>query len=232
MTDPAYFRLLKDYRRILNQRNVTLRSGRSRREREVWNGELAEKGCALIWKRVELTSTLQRYLNEHASLLEAPFEYVLRYDSSIMRGGATTGNGGGAERPTVQAAFENKLLSLESEELHRGTTLVGPHRDDLSMKMGDKDLRKFGSQGQRRLLAVLLKLSELSHLEEELKEPCVLLLDDVFSEFDEKITQKLQQLLTGSRQVFVTSPVRLEWTGSQEVSVFGVRSGRIVPVAS
>jgi DNA replication and repair protein RecF len=227
MTDSLYIGLLKDYRRILNQRNAALRSQASRRERDAWNRELVEKGCALISKRIALTAVLENHLQEHAAGLKAPFEFALSYDSAIVREGKAVGNGTEKQEAGIQAVFETKLLSLEAEELRRGTTLAGPHRDDLSITMGGKNVRKFGSQGQRRLLAVLLKLSELSHLETELNERCVLLLDDVFSEFDREITAKLQGLLGGDRQVFVTSPVPLDWAESHDVRTFDVRDGGV-----
>ena len=129
----------------------------------------------------------------------------------------------------MQSVFETKLITLEHEELRRGTTLAGPHRDDVSIELSGNDVRKFGSQGQRRLLAILLKLAELSYLESELRERCVLLLDDVFSEFDREITAKLQRLLEGDRQVFVTSPVPLDWARSHDVRVFDVQDGRVTP---
>ena len=229
MTDSLYIGLLKDYRRILSQRNAALRSQASRRVRDAWNQELVEKGCALILKRIALTSVLERYLSDHASGLKAPFEFALSYDSAIVRESAAAENESGIERLDLQAVFETKLLSLESEELRRGTTLAGPHRDDLSITMGEKSVRRYGSQGQRRLLAVLLKLSELSHLERELNERCVLLLDDVFSEFDREITSKLQGLLAGDRQIFVTSPVPLDWADSHEVRTFNVHNGGVSP---
>jgi len=231
MTDPLHIGLLKDYRRILNQRNAALRARASRRERDAWNKELVEKGCALISKRIALTEVLGRYSTEHAENLAAPFEFSLSYESVIVRESLAAGSGAAAEQVGLQSVFETKLLSLESEELRRGTTLAGPHRDDLSIKMAGKEVRKYGSQGQRRLLAVLLKLAELSHLEAELKEPCVLLLDDVFSEFDLEITTKLQGLLEGNRQVLVTSPVPLDWAAAHDVRVFTVQNGEVAAVA-
>jgi DNA replication and repair protein RecF len=227
MTDPSHIGLLKDYRRILNQRNAALKSRASRRERDVWNNELIEKGCALISKRIELTKVLEQYSTEHAELLEAPFQFAMSYDSVIVRESMATGAGAPADQVSLQSVFELKLLSLEAEELRRGTSLAGPHRDDVTITMAGKQVRKYGSQGQRRLLAVLLKLAELSHLEAELREPCVLLLDDVFSEFDLEITTKLQRLLAGNRQALVTSPVPLDWATGHDVGVFSVQNGEV-----
>jgi DNA replication and repair protein RecF len=125
----------------------------------------------------------------------------------------------------LEKVFWEKLKEAESEELRKCTTLVGPHRDDVKIGLNGRGLRKYGSQGQKRLFAILAKLSEQTYVETELEEPCVLMLDDVFSEFDSEITEKLQKLLEGGRQVFVTSPVSLEWERSHAPRVFYLRAG-------
>jgi DNA replication and repair protein RecF len=228
MTDGVYLQQLKEYRRILNQRNAALRMRASRKERESWNIQLVDQGCALIRKRMAITSVIEGYLRQHAVGLEAPFTFSLEYDGAIVReGAAVAGNGREPGLEELREVFETRLLTTEAEELRRGTTLSGPHRDDVIIKIAGRDVRKYGSQGQRRLLAILLKLSELTHLETELGETCVLLLDDVFSEFDPRITVRLQKLLDGGRQVFVTSPIPLNWTGQRKVRVFEVFDGRV-----
>ena len=70
-----------------------------------------------------------------------------------------------------------------------------------------------------------VKLAELSHLERELRERCVLLLDDVFSEFDDTVTTRLQTLLDGTRQVFVTSPVAVDWASGGGARTYRVAGG-------
>jgi DNA replication and repair protein RecF len=231
MTDSAYINLLKDYRQILNQRNAVLKRNApklARRELEVWNTYLVEKGCDLIDKRQNMVATIEHFLLENADDLRTPFEFKLEYDSTIMKEGRSlSGDGRDPESEQLKAVFETKLRSLEEEELRRRTTLVGPHRDDIVIKLSGKDVRKYGSQGQRRLLAILLKLAELSQLETVLDEPCVLLLDDVFSEFDRGIIEKLQGLFENGRQVFVTSPVPLDWAISRNVKSFEVRGGNV-----
>jgi DNA replication and repair protein RecF len=228
MADPSYIRLLKEYRRILNQRNAALKMQASRDERKAWNAKLVEKGCALLVERLGITAVLKRYVLEHAAEMKTPFGFSLEYDSVIVREGAIlAGSGADPGFDEITAVFETRLAAVEREEIRRGTTMVGPHRDDIAIQIDGREVRKFGSQGQRRLLAILLKLAELSHLETELNEPCVLLLDDVFAEFDAEITDKLQGLLEGDRQVFVTSPVRLGWAASRDVRVFTVSAGRV-----
>ena len=226
MTDAVYVRLLRDYRRILNQRNAALKANASRREREAWNVELVEKGVELISRRRTLTEKLEQHLARHVANLGVPFGFSLEYSSTIADEGVVmAADGQAAGRDEMKSVFETRLAALEREELRRGTTLAGPHRDDIVIRLSGKEVRRYGSQGQRRLLVILLKLSEMTFLEDEKGEPCVLLLDDVFSEFDAVITEKMQGVLESGRQVLVTSPVSLDWAVSRDVRHFTVQDG-------
>jgi len=221
MTDPGYLRVATDYRRVVEQRNAALKARAARDEMAAWNERLVATGAEFTVRRAALTHAIEREMQAQATELESPFEFAMRYESSLLGEGAT----GPADGDTLAHAFHERLAAIASEEYRRGVTLVGPHRDDLELVMDGHDLRRFGSQGQRRLLAVLLKLAEMSYLERELREPCVLLLDDVFSEFDEAIMAKLQRLLEGARQVFVTSPVPV--VAPSRALILRVQAGRI-----
>jgi len=225
MTDPAYIRVAREYQRILKQRNAALKSRASEYEVNIWTEQITIAGAELIERRIALVAALEQRVVAHARDLETPYALKMRYESSILReaGQMAAGLDEGQPAPALADVFAVKLGSLEQEERRRGTTLAGPHRDDVALDLDGKDLRRYGSQGQRRLFAILLKLSELSHLEAELNEPCVLLLDDVFSEFDHDITTRLQRMLNGERQVFVTSPVVLEW--GKPARMFSVGTG-------
>lgn len=218
MTDPGYLRTAAEYRRVVEQRNAALKGRATRDEMAAWNERLAATGVDLTLRRRKLVASIEIEMLAQARDLESPFDFTVRYDSSLR----------GSEPPGGAAllrAFHEKLAAVAHEEARRGVTLVGPHRDDVELVMDGHDLRRFGSQGQRRLFAVLVKLAEMSYLEAELHEPCALLLDDVFSEFDEAIMAKLQRLLDGERQVFVTSPVPIATASGARVHL--VESGRI-----
>jgi DNA replication and repair protein RecF len=229
MTDPAFVRMLREYRRVLNQRNAALKARASREEREAWNDELVDRGIDVVLRRLALTRKLAARLQEHGSGLDIPFEFSIRYRSALLeRCGAPDDRYEPPEKTVLSSVFRSMLDDLEWEEQRRGTTLAGPHRDDLLLGIAGRDIRKYGSQGQRRLLAVLLKLSEMTILEAGSEETCVLLLDDVFSEFDDSITDRLQGLLESGRQVLVTSPVSLDWAASGDVGVFTVEEGTVL----
>lgn len=219
-TDPRYLRAANEYRRALEQRNAALKARAGRDEMEAWNERLAVPGSELILRRRELALRLEALMSAEARALESPFEFSMRYECALLPSEET-----GAEE--LQQRFKERLLASASEEMRRGVTLTGPHRDDVQFCLGPNDLRRYGSQGQRRLFAVLLKLAELAHLEAELREPCVLLLDDVFSEFDSAIMGRLQHVFDGARQVFVTTPVELPARESQRVRTLHVENGRV-----
>ncbi len=224
MSDRSYIDALRDYRRALKQRNAALKSRAGKATRAPWDQQLVETGVAFIDKRSELVETLGAYVKLHGEQLGTRYDFRASYESTIANEAAAVMNAdtGGMSLADVFAA---KLESLEHEELRRGTTLAGPHRDDVKFSIDGNDLRKYGSQGQRRLLAILLKMAELSHLETSLREPSLLLLDDVFSEFDASIMARLQHLLDGERQVFITTPVELDWAPARHASVFKVDAG-------
>jgi DNA replication and repair protein RecF len=220
MVNRPYVETLKNYRRILNQRNAALKARADKKERTAWNERLVEKGCELVIFRTETTNKIAQHLCSHADILESPFSFSLEYSSTLLRGDD------GSTAVGLAESFMNELEAAENEELRRGMTLVGPHRDDVDVELDGQELKKYGSQGQKRLFAILAKLAELSFLEAELGERCVLLLDDVFSEFDHEITSKLQHVLEEGRQVFVTSPVSLNWERSHKARVFRIQAGR------
>ena len=223
MTDRTYLEELRGYRRVLGQRNSLLKSAKnsgSRGSREVWDEELVRRGCAVIEKRVALVDALFSHLERHVDALGAPYRIEWVYESDIL--------GDVPEGVTPEEQFTARLADVREEEIRRKTTLIGPHRDDLRIYLDGKDIRRFGSQGQRRLLAVLLRLTELSYVEERLDEPCVLLLDDLLSELDHDASTKLRELLENDHQIFVTSPVALEWgRGTSVPRTYRVENGRV-----
>lgn len=220
-TDPRYLRAAADYRRTLDQRNAALKARAGREEMAAWNERLAGPGAELTIHRRELVTRIEARMAGEARAIESPFSFSMQYESSLLE----TGQEG--DPAALEGIFRERLSALAAEEMRRGVTLVGPHRDDIQLSLAGNDLRKYGSQGQRRLFAVLLKLAELAHLEGELREPCALLLDDVFSEFDPAIMQRLQRVFSGERQVFVTTPVELPERDSSRTRTLRVTAGRV-----
>jgi DNA replication and repair protein RecF len=221
-TDRLYLEDLRAYRRVLGQRNALLKGAAPRgprREKDAWDGELVRSGCAVIARRRVLIQKLFSHLAAHAEAMGLPYTVEIRYDSDVLRHLP--------EDVTAEEQYHARLADIEEDEARRGVTLVGPHRDDIQILLDGKDIRRFGSQGQRRILAVLLRLTELSYADERTGERCVLLLDDVFSELDDEASARLRSILENDHQVFVTSPVALAWGGERSQRTFHVENGRV-----
>ena len=219
MTDRLYLDELRAYGRVLKQRNTLLKTPGTRAARLVWDEELVRHGCALSEKRIDLVEVLTRHLSLHVDALGIRYPVSVSYATDVAQDVPD-----GVSR---EEHFAARLADAEDEEVRRRTTLVGPHRDDVRFTLEGRDARRFGSQGQRRLLAVLLRLTELSYLEEKLGEPCVLFLDDLFSELDHDVGQKLRKMLDGEHQIFVTSPVMMEWDDKGSARVFHIIEGQV-----
>jgi DNA replication and repair protein RecF len=187
---PGYARALSGLRRILEQRNSLLKriagGDEAASELEVWNAELVRVGSDVANARAEAVRQL------------AP--EAVRFHAEI----------GGGEQLEIaylgppedmSAAVHNSL----GEDLRRGVTSVGPHRDDLRVLLGGEDARGYGSQGQQRTAVVSLKLAEAELVARRTGERPVLLLDDVLSELDLERRAALLRQVGGGGQVVITS---------------------------
>ena len=114
---------------------------------------------------------------------------------------------------TEAAALLEALARARRDELRRGVTLVGPHRDDLAIELDGIDVRAFASRGQQRLIALALRLAEVVPVTEAVGTTPVLLLDDALSELDPRVRQNVLREIQGAEQVFLTSPESVAVTG-------------------
>jgi DNA replication and repair protein RecF len=105
----------------------------------------------------------------------------------------------------VQQAFLDKIQQRATAEMHQGTTLVGPHRDEIELIINDTPARQYGSQGQQRTLVLALKLAELQLIEEVIGEPPLLLLDDVLAELDPSRQNQLLDAIQDRFQTLITT---------------------------
>ncbi len=123
-----------------------------------------------------------------------------------------------------------KLTQGKEQEFRRGTTLAGPHRDDLAFAINGKDVQSFGSQGQQRTAALSLKLAELELMHEELGEYPILLLDDVLSELDQTRQTQLIETFQSRVQTFITTTglESVNMSRLKDASLFHVRDGQLL----
>lgn len=205
---PRYASDLATYLRALQQRNALLRLLRETEEPErsgiraqlrVWDAPLLEAGAAVVDERLSLLDDLSTPLaGAHAEI--APDEagegrLTLRY---VTNAPAAPG-----ERPIE--ALTRRLAETADKEAWNGTTLVGPHRDDLVFELGGRDLASYGSRGQQRTAILAFKLAELDVLTASDGRQPLLLLDDVFSELDPDRRGHLVRRIAALPQAFVTT---------------------------
>ncbi len=197
---PAYASDLSTYGRALTQRNHLLRAIReeqaTRDQLPFWDTRLVEAGGAVLEKR-------HRLLGEVAGPLAAAHAEIAPGEGSLRLQYAT--NAPPAPGETPGEALARRLRETADKELWNGTTLVGPHRDDLAFELDGREMSSFGSRGQQRTAILALKLAELDLLTELDGRPPLLLLDDVFSELDPARRGHLVRRIATLPQAFVTT---------------------------
>lgn len=205
-TDPVYYDLLVKYNRVLLQRNRLLKELRDNGGQvsilEPWNEEFVHLAAALAQKRLTALGKLESIAGEiYASITQHKEQLVVRYELKAN-------NGELLYPESAEFANENfyrqHLLERQRVDILRGSTGIGPHRDDLQLLLNGLSLRSFGSQGQQRSGALALKLSQLEYVHREIGEYPVLLLDDVMSELDDSRRSQLLLFIDGRVQTFIT----------------------------
>ena len=233
-----------DYERVLRQRNALLRSaGPAARSRaadlstlEVWDTHLARTGGELLAARLTLLDELRAPVSAayaavagesgatHAGAGDMPPAQVqagLTYRSSL---GADLPPA--ADRAALSGALLDATRARRREELERGVSLVGPHRDDVVLALGDLPARGYASHGESWSFALALRLGAYDLLRADGGEP-VLVLDDVFAELDAGRRARLARRVAGAEQVLLTAAVAADVPAELAGERFEVRSGGI-----
>lgn len=199
-----YLEDLLEYRRALRQRNKVLLDAKLARRApgdalEAWSEVLVQRGAGIALRRREFLEEFRPYVEKaFATVVGAQEQPTLTYGSEILRDTP-------AESSAAEEAFWRVLRASAREEAKAGTTLVGPHRDELELKIDGLAVREFASQGQHKTFLVGLKLAEFCYLKDRCNETPLLLLDDAFSELDEHRCRHLLDLVSKAGQVFVTA---------------------------
>jgi DNA replication and repair protein RecF len=216
---PRYAGVRADYERVLRQRTALLKSAKAGRgvppaALEVWDDHLVSAGAALTAGRLRLIEAIRPLLaSSYSSVSGAERDTDLRYRMSA--GGGTEGgeDGGGVTRPEPDADTEKLAIALREAlavrrraELERAVCLVGPHRDELELRIGGLPARGYASHGESWSLALALRLAAFRLLRGAGEDP-VLLLDDVFAELDSDRRDRLAALVADAEQVIVTAAV-------------------------
>lgn len=222
-----YYYHLREYNRILAQRNAHLKrlppTASSELALSVWDEELARHGAELTIRRRAAVAELARWADERHRELSGGYELGISYNPSIPLTDPPTLEG-------AQTAFLQKLDRNRREELRRGITLSGPQRDEINFTIGGRDLRSYGSQGEQRTAALAWKLAELEFIRSHTGEMPLLLLDDVFSELDPRRQACLMREARRGSQTFLTSAEEIKLTIFPAAASWHVAQGELKPL--
>ena len=254
--DRTYCRALSAFQRVLLQRNSLLKTLREQNvnpaapavdaQLAFWDEKLVQHGAVVVARRHNFLGELERYARErHAELSAQRERLALHYLPSFNPGQLSDGDfellGDGLltevpatplEVAAVSAAYLRKLAGRRAREIAAGTTLYGPHRDDLRFLANDRDLRTYGSRGQQRSAALSLKLAEVRAMTAATGAAPLLLLDDVMSELDAERRSTLLAVIEDVPQAIVTTT---DWEDfapdfRRRSQLFHVQSGKVTPV--
>ena len=243
---PSYVRALSEYNQALSQRNALLKAlnerGGDNEQLGVWDEALARLGAQIILWRIQAVQEIERLaarvhhdLTRGKEVLRLSYEPAfdplpqpegqlgLKMDTPIDRSGL--------ELEEIQAGFVEKLARLRREEIARGMTTIGPHRDELRFLANGIDLGDYGSRGQIRTALLALKMAEVDWMKERTGEWPVILLDEVMAELDlERRADLLTYLGQREQVLFTTTDLNLftpEFV--QNAEVWDVHAGTVNP---
>ena len=249
---PAYARTLSEYNQALTQRNALLKSlwersaalspakGGNGDQLDVWDEALTRLGSQIILWRIEAVQQIERLASRvhheltHGSEIlrlayEPAFDPLPKPDGQLGLKIDTVVDRSGLDLKDIQDGFRARLRELRTEEIHRGVTTIGPHRDELRFLANNIDLGNYGSRGQVRTTLLALKLAEVNWMKDRTGEWPVILLDEVMAELDLQRRADLLKYVRETEQVvFTTTDLNLftpEFTGKAEV--WRVEGGKV-----
>lgn len=224
-----YLYNITQYRSILRQRNLYLRSLQRHQAKdlvylEVLSDQLSGFGAEIIWARKNFLQQMSEYANAQQQQITQQREQLIFNYQTVL----PTAEIQGSEQ--LYQYLKEQYQKQQKRELQQGTTALGPHRDDVSFIVNDKNVQTFGSQGQQRTVALSLKLAEIEMMKAQTGETPVLLLDDVLSELDDLRQTHLLQTIHNRVQTFLTT-TSLDGVARDIIgqpTTFTVSSGKVI----
>jgi DNA replication and repair protein RecF len=219
-----------DYERVLKQRNALLKTaavarrggGADLRTLDVWDAHLSQAGAELLAARLELVDALRPLVDKaYAAVARGTTSTGVDYLSSLGPDVALQPN-----RDVLGAALQAALAAARADELERGVTLIGPHRDELMLRINDLPARGYASHGESWSLALALRLAAYDLLCADGGEP-VLILDDVFAELDADRRERLASLVAPAEQVLITAAVAADVPEEHAGAPVDVNGGQV-----
>ncbi|WP_413166711.1 DNA replication/repair protein RecF [Capilliphycus salinus ALCB114379] len=245
--EPVYAYILQQYYQVLRQRNALLKKARSSfqglgetqqkpsisdSELAVWDAQLAVTGARVIRRRDRVLERLAPLAENWHHLISGSTENLeLTYQPNVKVIAPENTRLSALSPQEVQDAFLQKISTRAIAEQQQGTSLVGPHRDDIVFSINETPARQYGSSGQQRTLVLALKLAELQLIEAVVGEPPLLLLDDVLAELDLNRQNQLLEAIGDRFQTLITTThlgaFDSQWL--QHTQILSVQGGKIGP---
>jgi DNA replication and repair protein RecF len=204
---PKFSNTRSDYERVIKQRNTLLKSlGRrnpspqSRATLDVWDEQLISTGADIIFTRLENIRRIQPHVTEFGTTISGDTEPL---QLSYLNNWLPLDD---HDKDAIAEHFRTELINRNKDEVDRGITLVGPHRDDLVIRLSDMPAKGYASHGQSWSIAIALRLAAFKALREHDDDP-ILILDDVFAELDEKRRNRLVSVISDVEQTLITAAV-------------------------
>lgn len=243
--EPVYAYILHQYHQVLRQRNAFLKKARSQSrlstnieqkfsisssELAVWDAQLAVTGSRVIRRRDRVLERLTPLAQTWHHLISGSTENLqLTYQPNVQVFSTEKTRLSALSPQDVQNAFLEKISSRAIAEQQQGTSLVGPHRDDICFEINQTPARQYGSSGQQRTLVLALKLAELQLIEDVVGEPPILLLDDVLAELDINRQNQLLDAIGDRFQTLITTThlgvFDAQWL--KQTQILSVKAGEV-----
>ncbi len=243
--EPVYAYILHQYNQILRQRNAFLKKARSQSrlskniehkfsidssELAVWDAQLAVTGSRVIRRRDRVLERLTPLAQTWHHLISGSTENLkLTYQPNVQVLSTEKTRLSALSPQEVQNAFLEKISTRAIAEQQQGTSLVGPHRDDICFEINQTPARQYGSSGQQRTLVLSLKLAELQLIEDVVGEPPLLLLDDVLAELDLNRQNQLLDAIGDRFQTLITTThlgvFDAQWL--KQTQILSVKAGEV-----
>lgn len=218
---PAYDDRLSKYNKIRIQKNNFLKEyNQNETLLDVYNEQLTILGSNIIYLRKKFLKEIEKIAQEKHSAISENEKLTIFYDNNFLEEET--------EIDLISEKFKQKLEERKKDEIIRGQTLVGPHRDDVIFYINNKESTKFASQGQQRTIVLSLKLAELDIITQKTSEPPVLLLDDVLAELDDIRQNYLLKTIDENIQTIITSVDTLLFDKNflEEVKIYKIHEGK------
>lgn len=218
LRSPRLAGVISDYERAVRQRNTLLKTRANNAALEPWDQQVANFGGEIIAARTALLTEYEPFFTKIYAGISAEKPAHIKYKSSVENPSTSPNEN--------QRTIMQRMSEIRGQELDRGLTLIGPHRDDLLLQLGEHLVKGYASHGESWSIALSLKLAAYDLLVSEGEQP-ILILDDVFSELDEERRKQLVDLANSAEQTFITVAVEGDLPKNLTGSTYYVKNGSV-----